>query len=211
MDPDTLGTLGYLYALIGRNEQALHLFAECLAIDPLTPINHCMPGFVALMEGRHSDALPHYRQFVKMDPYNPFAAWSLGYVLLRNGKLDEASEIIGELQANHAESIMAPLANALLSGVCGKLEATRNAVTIELRAAAKDSELLSRELTHCLALAGDTDEALDWLENTVRIGNINYPFWAQHNEWVDSIRGNNRFDAIMHDVEREWLSVTSVS
>ena len=208
-DPDTLIALGYLYALIGRNEQASHLFAELLAIDPLTPINHCMPGFVALMEGRNSDALPHYRKFFNMDPYNAFAEWSLGYVLLRNGRVDEASEVIGELRVNHPDSIMAQLAHAIFSGVCGKQEATRDAITSELRAAAKNSELLSREITHSLALAGETDEALDWLENTVRIGNTNYPFWAQHNEWVDSIRGNSRFDAIMRDVEREWLSATS--
>ena len=69
--------------------------------------------------------------------------------------------------------------------------------------------MLSREITHSLALAGETDDALDWLENTVRIGNINYPFWAQHDEWVDSIRSSSRFDAIMRNVEREWLSVTS--
>ena len=205
-DPDTLGTLGYVYALIGRNKQALHLFAEALAIDPLTPINYCLPGFVALMEGRNSDALPPYRQFFKMDPYNAFAAWSLGYVLLRNGRVDEASRVIGELKVNHPGSIMAQLGDAILSGVCGKQEATRDAITSELRAAAKNSELLSREITHSLALAGDTDGALDWLENTVRIGNINFPFWAQHNEWVDSIRSSSRFDAIMRDVEREWLS-----
>ena len=210
-DPDTLGMLGYLYALIGRNEQALHLLAEALAIDPLTPINHCMPGFVALMEGRNSDALPHYGQFFAMDPYNAFAAWSLGYVLLRNGRVDEASEVYDELKVNHPDSVMAQLAHAILSAVCGKHEAARDAITSELRAAAKNSELLSREITHSLALAGETDEALDWLENTVRIGNVNYPFWAQHNEWVDSIRGHSRFDAIMRDVEREWLSVTSVS
>jgi TolB-like protein/Flp pilus assembly protein TadD len=210
-DPDTLLTLGYLYALVGRNEQASHLFAELLAIDPLTPINHCMPGFVALMEGRNSDALPHYRRFLKMDPYNPFATWSLGYVLLRNGGVDEASEVYDKLIVNHPDSVLAQLANAILSGVCGKHEETRDAITSELRAAAKNSELLSREITHSLALAGETDEALDWLENTVRIGNINYPFWAQHNEWVDSIRGNSRFDAIMRKIEREWLSVTSIS
>jgi len=210
-DPDTLIALGYLYALIGRNEQASHLFAELLAIDPLTPINHCMPGFVALMEGRNSDALPHYRRFFKMDPYNAFATWSLGYVLLRNGGVDEASEVYDELKVNHPDSVMAQLAHAILSGVCGKQEATRDAITSELRAAAKNSELLSREITHSLALAGEADEALDWLENTIRIGNVNYPFWAQHNEWVDSIRGNSRFDTIMRDVEREWLSVTSGS
>jgi len=207
-DPDTLMALGYLYALIGRIEQAAHLFADLLAIDPLTPINHCMPGFVAIMEGRNSDALPHYRKFFQMDPYNAFAAWSYGYVLLRNGKLNEASNVIGDLQVNHPDSIMAPLGHAILSGVCGKHEAARDAITGELRGAAKNSEFLSREITHCLALAGETEEALDWLENTVRIGNINYPFWAQHNEWVDSIRGNSRFDAIMRNVEREWLSVT---
>ncbi len=209
-DPDTLSMLGYLYALIGRNKQALHLFAEALAIDPLTPINHCMPGFVALMEGRNLDALPPYRHFFEMDPYNAFAAWSLGYVLLRNGRVDEASEVIGELRVNHPGSTMAQLADAILSGVCGEQEATRDAITSELRAAAKNSELLSREITHSLALAGETDEALDWFENTVRIGNINYPFWAQHNEWVDSIRSSSRFDAIIRDVEREWLSVTSI-
>ena len=207
-DPDTLMALGYLYALIGRNEQAAHLFADLLAIDPLTPINHCMPGFVAIMEGRNSDALPHYRKFFKMDPYNAFAAWSYGYVLLRNGKLNEASNVIGDLQVNHPNSIMAQLGHAVLSGVCGKPEAARDAITSELRGAAKNSEFFSREITQCLALAGETDEALDWLENTVRIGNINYPFWAQHNEWVDPIRGSSRFDAIMRNVEQEWLPVT---
>jgi predicted Zn-dependent protease len=146
-----------------------------------------------------------------MDPYNVFAAWSYGYTLLRNGRTDEASEVIGELKANHPDSMIAQLAHATLSGVCGKHAAARNAITSEIRSAAKNSEFLSREITHSLALAGRTDEALDWLENTVRIGNVNYPFWAQHNEWVDSIRGNSRFDAIMRDMEREWMSVTSIS
>ena len=209
-DPDTLNALGYLYALIGRNEQASQLFAKCLAIDPLTPVNHCMPGFVAFMEGRNSDALPYYRRFFAMDPYNAFAAWSLSHILLRNGRVAEASELIGELKANHPNSVMARLAHAAISGVRGKQAAARDAITNELRAAAKNSELLSREITHCLALAGEAAEALDWLENTVRIGNINYPFWAQHNEWIDSIRGNSRFDAIMRDVEKEWLTVTDV-
>jgi len=169
-----------------------------------------MPGFVAIVEGRYSDALPHYRLFFKMDPYNAFAAWSWGYVLLRNGRLDEASEVISDLNVNHPDSIMAQLGRAILSGVRGDSRAAGDALTSELRAAAKNSELLSREITHSLALSGEADEALDWLENTVRIGNVNYPFWAQHNEWVDSIRGTSRFDAIMRDVQREWLSVASI-
>jgi hypothetical protein len=60
-----------------------------------------------------------------------------------------------------------------------------------------------------LALAGETEEALSWLENTVRIGNVNYPFWSQHNEWVNPIRGDSRFDDLMRNVKREWSSAVS--
>jgi TolB-like protein/tetratricopeptide (TPR) repeat protein len=210
-DPDALAMSGYLCALSGQNERASQLFDEVLDIDPLTPLNHCMPGFVAIMEGRYADALPHYKRFLELDPQNPFAIWTWSYVLLRNGRVDEASGIVRELNTEHAGSVLAQLGAALFHGVCGEPEAARKVLTDELRAAARNSELLSRELTHCLALAGETEEALSWLENTVRIGNVNYPFWAQHNEWVDSIRGNSRFDAIMRDVEREWMSVTSIS
>jgi len=210
-DPDALAILGYLCALSGQNERASQIFHDLLDIDPLTPLNHCMPGFVAIMEGRYADALPHYKRFLELDPQNPFAIWTWSYVLLRNDRVDEASEIVHKLNTEHAGSVLAQLGAALFHGVCGEPEAVRKVLTDELRAAARNSELLSREITHSLALAGETDEALDWLENTVRIGNVNYPFWTQHNDWVDSIRGNSRFDAIMRDVEREWMSVTSIS
>lgn len=207
-DPDALVLLGYICALSGENERAWQLFDEALDVDPLTPLNHCMPGFVAVMEGRYADALPHYRRFLEMDPKNPFAIWTWSYVLLRNAKVDEASEVIRELNTEHAGSTLAQLGAALFHGVSGEPEAARKAVTDELRAAARNSELLSRELTHCLALAGETEEALSWLENTVRIGNINYPFWSQHNEWVASLRVEPRYKALMRDVEQEWRSAS---
>lgn len=208
-DPDTLAILGYLCTLSGQNHRASQLFDEALEVDPLTPINHAMPGFVAIMEGRYADALPHYRRFLEMDPKNPFAILTWNYVLLRNGRVDEASKAVHELKTEHAGSVLAQLGTSLYHGIRGEPEAAREALTGELRAAARNSELVSRELTHCLALAGETEEALNWLANTVRIGNINYPFWSQHNEWVDSLRGNSRFDELMRDVEREWLSATS--
>lgn len=208
-DPDALLLLGYLYALSGQNEQALRLFDKVLDIDPLTPINHCMPGFVAVMEGRCADALPHYRRFLELDPRSPFAIWTWSYVLLRNGRIAEATDAVRKLNTEHAGSALAQLGTGLLHGVRGEPEAARQAVTDELRAAARNSELLSRELTHCLALAGETEEALNWLQNTVRIGNVNYPFWSRHDEWVAGLRSDARFGALMDEVEREWLSIVS--
>ena len=205
-DPDALGMLGYVCALSGQSERAAQLFDQCLDVDPLTPLNHCMPGFIALMEGRYADAVPSYQRFLDMDPQNPFAIWTWVYVLLRNGRVDEASQAVRRLSSEHGSSLLAQLGASQLHGVGGEPEAALRAVTDELRAAARNSELLSRELTHCLALAGETEEALDWLENTVRIGNINYPFWSQHNEWVSGLRAEPRFKKLMSDVKREWES-----
>ena len=210
-DPDALTLLGYVCALSGQNERASYLFDVLLDMDPLTPLNHCMPGFVALLEGRYADALPHYKRFLKLDPNNPFAMSAWSYLLLRNGRIDEASGVIDTLKTEHAGPVLAQLAVALFHGVCGETEAARQAVTDEMRAEARNSELLSRELTHCLALAGATEEALEWLEDTIRIGNVNYPFWSQHNDWVCALRTRARFKALMFGVKREWLSMVPIS
>ena len=144
-----------------------------------------------------------------MDPQNPFAVWSWSYILLRNGRVDEASELVRELNTQHAGSALAQPGTALFHGVRGESEAAQEAVTDELRGGARNSELLSRELTHCLALAGETEQALGWLENTVRIGNVNYPFWSQHDEWVAALRTDPRFNSLMIDVKNDWLSGVS--
>ena len=144
---DALMALGYLYALSGLNDRASRLFDELLEVDPLTPISHCMPGFVAVMEGRNADSIPYYRRFLELDPDNPFANWAWSYTLLRNGKIDEAAEVVHRMNNEFAGSALAQLGTALFYGVGGELEAAREAVTDELRAAAQHSELFSRELT----------------------------------------------------------------
>jgi hypothetical protein len=129
--------------------------------------------------------------------------------LLRNGRIDEASEVVRELKTEHADSALAQLGTSLYHGICGEPVAAREALTDEQRPAAQNSELVSRELTHCLALAGETEEALSWLEHTVRIGNVNYPFWSQHNEWVACLRTEARFEALMSKVKQEWMSIVT--
>ena len=79
----------------------MQLFDEALTVDPLTPLNHCMPGFVAILEGRYADALPLYGHFLEMDPQNPFAIWTWNYVLLRNCRVDEASNVVRKLNTEH--------------------------------------------------------------------------------------------------------------
>jgi len=54
------------------------------------------------------------------------------------------------------------------------------------------------------ALVGLEEEALDWLSNAVDRGFINYPFIAEHDPWLESIRGEPRFRDIAARAKYEW-------
>jgi disulfide oxidoreductase YuzD len=53
-------------------------------------------------------------------------------------------------------------------------------------------------------LLDEKKEALDWLENAVNRGIINYPFINTYDSFLDNIRGEERFKKLMERVKKEW-------
>ena len=56
----------------------------------------------------------------------------------------------------------------------------------------------------CLAVAGDSGNAMDWLENAVNLGFVNYPFLNEYDSFLNNIRGEKRFKRLMERVKHEW-------
>jgi non-specific serine/threonine protein kinase len=56
----------------------------------------------------------------------------------------------------------------------------------------------------CYALLDHKIEALDWLENAVERGFINYPFLVEKDPYLANIRGEERFKKLMERVKYEW-------
>ena len=54
-----------------------------------------------------------------------------------------------------------------------------------------------------LAVVGAREESLDWLENAVNTGFINYPE-LERNHNLDNLRGEERFKTLMGRVKVEW-------
>lgn len=67
----------------------------------------------------------------------------------------------------------------------------------DLREVATTDEYYPLFLANGLALVGDTDEALQWLEQAISWGFTNHRFLSQHNRFLAPLRGDSRFQALM--------------
>ena len=65
------------------------------------------------------------------------------------------------------------------------------AVTSDLVDAAKVDWQYSWEVAAGYALVGELDEALEWLENAVRRGFLNYRFLSEYDPLLENLRATN--------------------
>ena len=59
------------------------------------------------------------------------------------------------------------------------------------------------------ALIGRRDDALRWLREAVARGFINYPKLSRHDPFLESIRGDAEFEALMQQVKQRWQALSA--
>ncbi|MEM9302876.1 MAG: tetratricopeptide repeat protein [Pseudomonadota bacterium] len=201
-NPDALALLVNCYLITGRVSLARPLIDRLLMIDPLTPLNRCMPGYAELLEGHPERAVQPYRDMVSLDPGNPIGRLFLCWVLILNDRQDEAATTLGGFPPPLLETPPGRLARFLVAAAAGAADETL--LTSDVRAFAGASDFFHRLMAHGFTLAGDSDAAVDALTHAVDQGFINHPYLAQHDPILRRLDGHAAFETLLARVHERW-------
>jgi non-specific serine/threonine protein kinase len=203
-NPESLFWLIFNYAQAGQISAARPLAEKLLDIDPLTPINHCMPGYLYEMEGKFEDGLEYKRKYLQLEPESAFARFCCAQPLLYSGHFEEGFRLIDLVFRDTPEIPWAWLGIFYKYALTGEKTKAKEINILEREETAKKDATYSQIVADCFSLLGEKELALDWLENAAKRGFINYPFLNEYDPFLANIRGEERFRTLMERVKYEW-------
>ena len=203
-DADTLLLLCNCYLISGCVAAARPLLTRLLAVDPLTPITRCMPGFAAIMEGNFEAAIDPYRQMFEMDRSNPMARLFFAWVLILNRRHDDVDALLKSSPPDQRHTLPVRLAFFLANAALGRRREAEAELNPLIEAVARASDLFPRFLAEGFALAGAKKTAIEWLQVAIDRGFVNYPFLARHDPSFAALHGEAAFHTLLEAARHRW-------
>ncbi|MDD4856720.1 MAG: protein kinase [Candidatus Krumholzibacteria bacterium] len=201
---NALRKLAYAYiAEFGKPAAALPLMERARQVDPLEPWKYLSQGMLYFYDGQYPLALEQYRKFYEADTENPFAQFFYAWMLVCNNERNEAFSIIDESARLTPDNVCTKFGLMLKYGVLKDRKMAFGAMTSDFQKTCKRDPEWSYYVALLLASLNAKPEALDWLENAVNQGFINYPA-LERIQMLDNLRGEERFKKLMERVKYEW-------
>jgi tetratricopeptide (TPR) repeat protein len=203
-DPAALLWGATIYSqVLGKKNEASQLIERLARVDPLNLIVYNLRAQDYFYDGRFDLALEPVSKSYQMDPGNPGTAGLYAITLIQNRKIDEASSVIDQMVKTLGDSVFTKMALFYKYAFLNDRADLFKIMTPDLQT----NTIGSSVLAGALALIGEKEKALDWLENAVNLGFINYPYIAEKDPWLASIRGEPRFKKILERVKYAWEHV----
>jgi eukaryotic-like serine/threonine-protein kinase len=192
---------GILHRLDGEYNKALNSFES---MSRLNPASHVVAGWnrarIAMYQGRYGDALLELRQSERTEPDHPVIQTYIGEVLYYSGEIEAATQILQEVLRRHPTlDGIRPLLAMCLSAL-GQHESARAQLTERVKETAITDWDVPYWLASAYAMEGQRDEAFEWLEKAITLGNENVSWFKSNPVWKP-LRHESRFKELMHRIE----------
>jgi TolB-like protein/Flp pilus assembly protein TadD len=172
----------YLARVLGNLDEAVKLYEQAVALDPLRANSHLGLGYVLYMAGRYDEARASLQKALDLNPQADFAHANLSKILLAEGKQQPALAEI-EKEPTDWEKFTD---QALIYHALGR-EQDSNAALTQL--IAKHDTDSAYQIAEVYAFRGEPDQSFAWLERA----------YKQRDAGLPDIKVDPLFKNLRHD------------
>ncbi len=192
-----------LARLDGNYEKALRCLDRMARLNPAERVvvsyNRAR---IFMYQARYADALAELDEGAKVEPGHPLIKAFRARVLYYSGETVRAADLLAQVFAEHPglEGVRPIYATVLLA--LGRDEEARQQMTDDIKETASTDHDVSYWLASAYALAGERNEAFEWLRRAIKLGNENKPWFERDKNW-DTLRDDPEYQSIIAGIGKQ--------
>lgn len=188
--------LAMFYALLGNSSEAALYTKRLEKVDPFMPNLAYLPVLTGLYSGNLASAEEFSRKLGSDDFSIMIRSWALIY----NNKCEMALDEINRVSEISKHSYMFRATFFLVYACLNHMKVIDLMDEKFLIWAKKDAQY-SLFVAEIYAMINYKEDAINWLENSINRGMINYRFLSENDPLLENIRNDERFIELMEQIE----------
>ncbi|HVF49101.1 MAG TPA: protein kinase [Pyrinomonadaceae bacterium] len=189
-----------LHRLDGQYERALRSFDRLVRLDPAA---HVVVSYnralIHIFKGHPEEALKELDAASAVEPENPLVKTFRALALYYLGDPAQAAALIRRVLEQHPNMHGVRPFHAMFLSALGQHDAARAELTDDVKRNASVDADIAYGLASVYALEGERDEAFQWLERSIALGNENRPCF-EHDPNLRALRDDPRFRQLMQKI-----------
>ncbi len=203
-DTHAIAWLGVSLCNVGKTEDARALWENMRQMDPLMPMSRAVLGLIDIYEWRIDSAINLFSEWFRLESQNPAALYYYTLALAYAGRSKEASEIIDQHVHIDWPDTFTKLSLLVKYAIEKDTQKIEKLVSGDFEKTLRNDSQSTYFASALFTYAGMKDKALDFLEQAVKQGFINYPLMSEKDPILEKLREEERFKKLMERVKYEW-------
>jgi serine/threonine protein kinase/tetratricopeptide (TPR) repeat protein len=203
-EPSVHSVAAYVYRLSGQYERALAAWDRLLKISP-TDIVYAASNRarIFIYQRDYDKAEAELAKGLAFEPNHPLLRTYVAVVDYYRGQIEKATMVMEDILAKNPDLHSQKIFLAYCYLARGERERAFAMIDDRVLEIARADQDVAYRLATAYALAGMNQEALEWLERSISMGNENYPWISGSPNW-EGLRDDQRFKDILEDLTARW-------
>src|SRR5437660_12406472 len=186
-----------LHRLDGEYDRALRSYDRLVHLDPAAfVVVSYNRALIFLYQGRNEDAMRELDRGAAVAPNHPALRSVRALTMFYRGETDAAADLLREVMARNPNLHGVRPSLALCLSKQGRHEAALAELNEDVKRTASVDADIAYAVASVYALEDKRDEAFEWLQRSVALGNENRPWFERDPNWAE-LREDERFGELM--------------